>query len=1090
MPGFSIRNPYFIIVICLVLLVIGATSLIRMPVDLFPPINLPEAVVATFYTGMPPEDIEFDITDPLERFFTLGSGIDHMESRSLLGVSIIKVYFQPGTNPDTDASELANLALADLKRLPPGTLPPVVLKFDASSLPVALVTVGGQGLSETQLHDYAQFQIRNQIAVVPGAEIPIPFGGKYRQIMAYVDPYKLESRQLSLMDVVRAVNDSNLILPAGDVKMGPFDYFVYSNSLVDNIKELAQVPLKVKGSSWVTVNDVGKAEDANQIQYNIVRIDGQKSVYIPIMKQGGNTNTIAVVDGVRQLIKHLYDIPAQLKTSLVFDQSVFVKEAIHTVLHEGALGLILTSLMILIFLGSFRATSAVLLSIPISALAAFVVLALLGGTINTMILGGMALAFSRVIDNSVISLENIYRHLELGAVPMIAAEVGGAEVNLAVLAATLVDVVDFFPVVFLYGVSKFLFSALALAFCLSLLASFVVAMTVIPLFCSRFLKAVPHAQAKHPGDEVEPTDAANHSWMDKFNTRFNRMFNKVLNYYEFWVRRCLQRPGLTVLVLSGVFLASLAIYPLLGLAFFPRTDAGQFTINLKAPTGTRIEVSNDYVAKVEDLIRHEVEPKDLKRIVSNIGVVPDFSSLYTTNAGPYTATVQVALNEPHELSSFTYMDRVQVAMARKFPDIRTFFSSGSLVDAILNSGMPAPIDVQVSSPELPQIDGIAQKLATQFHKIHGVSQVYVPQDMNYPALRLDVDRVHAGELGLTQKDVVDNVITALNSNYQIAPNYWVDRKTGNDYYLTVQYFEHGKAAIHNLADLGQIPLRDPFSGGMNCGPSAELAQLGNGQPSWACSGGSRPTTVLNNVVAVNQVQTPTEVDHYQIQRTVDIYVTPSGEDLGRVTSAIRDILAKTNVPGNVRVNVRGLVEGMEASFKSFAFGFLISFVLLFLILTAQFKSFVDPFLIMLAIPMGFVGVLIILPLTHTTLNVMSLMGVLMLVGIADSNSILIVDFAHNLEKQGLSAAEAVITACRVRLRPILMTSLATIIGMIPLALKLGTGAEQYAPMAKAIIGGLTSSVVLTIFIVPAAYLLVYGKRNRQTMTPMPTGTTE
>ena len=1078
MPGFSIRNPYFIIVLCLVLLVIGATSLIRMPVDLFPPINLPEAVVATFYTGMPPEDIEFDITDPLERFFTLGSGIDHMESRSLLGVSIIKVYFQAGTNPDTDASELANLALADLKRLPPGTLPPVVLKFDASSLPVALVTVSGQGLTETQLHDYAQFQIRDQIAVVPGAEIPIPFGGKYRQIMVYVDPYKLESRQLSLMDVVGAVNDSNLILPAGDVKIGPYDYFVYSNSLVDDVEQLGRVPLKVDGHSWVTVNDVGKAEDANQIQYNIVRIDGQKSVYIPIMKQGGDTNTIAVVDGVRQLIKHLYDIPAKMQTSLVFDQSVFVKEAIHTVLHEGALGLILTSLMILLFLGSFRATSAVLLSIPISALAAFVVLALVGGTVNTMILGGMALAFSRVIDNSVISLENIYRHLELGSVPMIAAEVGGAEVNLAVLAATLVDVVDFFPVVFLYGVSKFLFSALALSFCLSLLASFVVAMTVIPLFCSRFLKAVPHAEAEHPEHEVEPTPTANHSWMGRFNARFNRVFNKVLDYYEYWVRRCLQRPGLTVLVLSGVFLASLGIYPLLGLAFFPRTDAGQFTINLKVPTGTRIEMSNDYVAEVEDLIRHEVEPKDLKRIVSNIGVVPDFSSLYTTNSGPYTATVQVALNEPHKLSSFTYMDRVQAAMAKKFPDIRTFFSSGSLVDAILNTGMPAPIDVQISSPKLPQIYGIAQNLATQIRKIHGVSQVYVPQDMNYPALRLDVDRVHAGELGLTQKNVVDNVITALNSNYQIAPNYWVDRQSGNDYYLTVQYFEKGPAAIHNLADLGQIPLRDPLSGGMNCGPSAESTQLANGQPSWACSGGSRPTTVLNNMVAVNQVQTPTEVDHYQIQRAVDIYVTPSGEDLARVTSAIRDILAKANVPGNVRVTLRGLVEGMEASFKSFAFGFLISFVLLFLILTAQFKSFVDPFLIMLAIPMGFVGVLIILPLTHTTLNVMSLMGVLMLIGIADSNSILIVDFAHNLEKQGLSAAEAVITACRVRLRPILMTSLATIIGMIPMALKLGTGAEQYAPMAKAIIGGLTSSVLLTIFIVPAAYLLVYGKKNQ------------
>jgi hydrophobic/amphiphilic exporter-1 (mainly G- bacteria), HAE1 family len=1090
MPGFSIRNPYFIIVICLTLLVIGVTSLSRMPVDLFPPINLPEVVVATFYTGMPPEDIETDITDPLERFFTLAAGVDHMESRSMLGVSIIRVYFQPGTNADADVSQLSNLALADLKRLPPGTLPPVVLKFDASSLPVALVTVKGEGLNETQLHDYAQFQIRNQIAVVPGAEIPPPFGGTYRQIMVYVDPYKLLSRQLSLMDVVNSVNDANLILPAGDVKMGPYDYFVYSNSLVDNMDQLGSVPLKVKGNSWVTVNDVGKAEDAHQIQYNIVRIDGQRSAYIPIMKQGGDTNTIAVVDGVRKLIRHLYDIPSQMRTSIVFDQSVFVKEAIHTVLHEGFLGLILTSLMILIFLGSFRATSAVLLSIPISALAAFVVLALLGGTVNTMILGGMALAFSRVIDNSVISLENIYRHLEMGAAPIVAAEVGGSEVTLAVLAATLVDVVDFFPVVFLYGVAKFLFSALALAFCLSLLASFVVAMTVIPLFCSRFLKAVPHAQMERAQKdneneyEVEPTAAQHHTWMERFNARFNRMFNKLLDFYEYWVRKALLRPGLTVAALMGVFLLSLAIYPLLGLAFFPKTDAGQFTINLKVPTGTRIEIANEYVAKVEDLIRHEVEPADFKRIVSNIGVVPDFSSLYTTNSGPYTATVQIALNEPHRLSSFEYMDRVQKAMASQFPDIRTFFSSGSMVDAILNSGAPAPIDVQVSSPDLDQIYGIAQDLSNRFRTLPGVGQIYIPQDMNYPALRLDVDRVHAGELGLTQKDVVDNVITALNSNYMIAPNYWVDRKSGNDYYLTVQFFEHGQGAIHNMLDLGQIPLRDPSNGlEMNCGPTG-APHPGSGRAAWSCGGQGRPTTVLKNVVNVRQLLTPTEVDHYQIQRAVDIFVTPKGEDLGRVTDAVRDILKETNIAGNVRVNLRGMVQGMEASFKSFALGFLISFLLLFLILTAQFKSFVDPFLIMLAIPMGFVGVLIILPLTHSTLNVMSLMGVLMLVGIADSNSILIVDFAHNLEREGMSPGNAVINACRVRLRPILMTSLATIIGMIPMAMKLGAGAEQYAPMAKAIIGGLTSSVLLTIFIVPAAYLLVYGKRGpKDTATP-------
>jgi multidrug efflux pump subunit AcrB len=1051
MPSFSIRNPYFIIVVCLALTVIGVTSVARMPVDLFPAINLPEVVVATFYSGMPPEDIETDITDPLERFFTLASGIDHMESRSLLGVSIIKVYFQPGTNADADVTELSNLALADLKRLPPGTLPPVVLKFDASSLPVCLVTLKGEGLNQTELHDIGQFTIRNQIAVVQGAEIPPPFGGKYRQIMVYVDPYKLASRQLSPMDVVNAVNNSNLILPAGDVKMGPFDYYVYSNSLVDDMEQLGKVPVKTVGNSWVTVNDIGKAEDANQIQYNLVRVDGQRSVYLPIMKQGGDTNTIAVVQGIRDAIQHLYDIPKQLKSAVVFDQSAFVKEAIKTLLHEGVIGLALTSLMIFIFLGSFRATSAVFLSIPLSALATFVALYMMGSTINTMILGGLALAFSRIIDNSVISLENIYRHLEHGAAPMAAAEVGGSEVSLAVLAATLTTVVVFFPVTFLFGVSKFLFSALALAVVISLFASYVVAMTVIPLFCSRFLQAVPHADSGAGHEyEVEPTAATGKSWWERFTAGFNCQFNRLLDSYERWVNRSLVRPGVTVAILSGVFLLSLVIYPFLGLAFFPRTDAGQFTINMKVPTGTRLEVTEQYVAKVEDLIRQVVGSKDMKMVVSNIGVVPDFSSLYTTNAGPYTATVQVELQETRHLSSFEYMDRVQKEMASQFPDVRTFFSSGSMVDAILNSGMPAPIDVQVSSRSLKQSYSVAQELASRIRQLPGVGEVYIPQDMNYPGIRLNVDRVHAGELGLTQKEVVDNVITALNSNSMIAPNYWVDRKSGNDYFLTVQYFENGRAAIHNFADLTNIPIRAP-----------NLKQ---------------PTT-LDAVVKLQDIRTPTEVDHYQIQRVTDVYVTPVGEGLGKIANEVQQTVNETKLPENVRVDLRGMVRGMNASFRSFAIGLSMSVILLYLILVAQFKSFKDPLLIMLAIPMGFIGVLIILPLTGTTLNVMSLMGVLMLVGISASNSILIVEFAHRLEDQGSSVKEAIVTSCRVRLRPILMTSLATIIGMVPMALKLGTGSEQYAPLARAIIGGLTSSVLLTVFIVPAAYLLVYGKRE-------------
>jgi len=505
----------------------------------------------------------------------------------------------------------------------------------------------------------------------------------------------------------------------------------------------------------------------------------------------------------------------------------------------------------------------------------------------------------------------------------------------------------------------------------------------------------------------------------------------------------------------------------LGLAFFPQTDAGQFTINLKVPTGARIEETDDYVAKVEALARQVVDKADFKMIVSNIGIVPDFSALYTTNAGPYTATIQVALNDSHRVSSFEYMERLRSQIATQYPNLRTFVSSGSMVDAILNMGAPAPIDVQVSSRDLDTTYNAAANLAAQIRTLPGIGQVYVPQDMNYSAIRLKVNRIHAAELGLTQKEIVDNVITALNLNTMIAPNYWVDHQTGNDYFLTVQYYENGKPAIHNFVDLTQIPLRRRTNNLRPATPGHEFQALQD----------ARPVTTLGNVASVEFVQSPTEIDHYQIQRVADVYVTPSGEDLGKVSAQISKLLAAQKLPANIRINLRGMVQAMRDSFTSFAVGLSLSVVLLFLILVAQFRSFKDPFLIMLAIPMGFVGLMVVLPLTHTTLNVMSLMGVLMLVGIAASNSILIVEFAHRLEEQGQSVKDAVITSCRVRLRPILMTSLATIIGMAPMALKLGTGSEQYAPLARAIIGGLTSSVLLTVFIVPAAYLLVYRRRT-------------
>ena len=1046
MSGFAIRNPYFIVVVCLIVAVMGVTSLARMPVDMFPDMNIPVVVVATFYSGMPPEQIEADITSRFERFFTLGSGIEHIESRSLPGVSIIKVYFQPGSNPDSAVTTISNLAMAQLRRLPPGTLPPVVLKFDASSLPVCLVTFKGEGLTETALRDLAQFQVRNQVASVPGASVVPPFGGRYRQIMVYADPYRLEAHQLSLMDVVRSVNSANLILPAGDVQLGGLDYNIYTNSQLSTVAEINRLPVKTVGQAPVRIEDIGFAADAQQIQYNVVRVDGQRSVYIPVMKQGGDTNTISVVDGVKQTLLHLFDVPKELVSKVVFDQSVFVKTAIETLLHEGAIGLLLTSVMILVFLGSMRATVAVFFSIPLSVLAAFIVLSMGGGSINSMVLGGLALAFSRLIDNSVVVLENIYRHLELGESPAVAAERGGHEVALPVLAATLTTVVVFFPVTFLYGVSKYLFSALALAVALSLFASFAVAMTVVPLFCARFIKAPSHHGT--PSNERPVTVdhvARQRSWGERFNVWFNDRFEDFLRMYDVLVGHTLRRPIFTLAAFFIAFAASLTLFPQLGLSFFPRTDAGQFVINLKAPTGTRLAITESEVAKVEALIRQVVAPGDLGIIVSNIGSTPGFSSIYTSNSAMHTAFVQVGLTQEHKTGSYEYMSRVKQRMQAELPELTAYFQSGGMVDAVLNLGLAAPIDVQVAGSNLTQSYATALHLASDIRRVGGVADAFIPQDIDYPALHLDVDRTRASELGLDQREVVDNVITALTSNQMIAPSYWIDPKSGLDYMLTVQYPE---SQVKTIADLRAIPLRGPHD-----------AQ----------------STRLDMITDIRRTKAPTEVDHYGLRRTIDVWVRPLTEDLGRIANSIDGIIAHTQVPQGLTVKMAGMVQGMRVSFASFAVGLCLAVVLLYLILVAQFQSFLDPFIILLAVPPGLSGVILVLWATGTTLNVMSLMGVVMLVGIAVSNSILIVEFTRHLRSQGSSVREAVAMACRVRLRPVLMTSLATIIGLLPMALKLGAGSEAYAPLARAILGGLSVSVFFTVFLVPPAYVLVYGR---------------
>jgi multidrug efflux pump subunit AcrB len=1046
MSGFAIKNPYLIVVLCLVVMILGTVSTGSMAVDMFPPINLPVVAVATFYSGMPPQQIETNITYHLERQFTLASGIDHMESRSLPGVSLVKVYFRAGTDPDAAAASISTLAMSDMKDMPPGTYPPIVLKQDASSLPVALVTLSGAGLNESTLKDIGQNFVRNQLAGVPGASVPQPFGGRWRQIMLYTDPYKLEANQLSPMDVVRSVNDANVILPAGDVQIGRYDYNIYTNSMLKGPDDIAQVPIKMVGQSPVRVGDVAVAKDSFGLQYNIVHVDGLRAVYLPIFKQGGDSNTIAIVNGVQTTLKKLYDVPPSLESKIVFDQSRFVKTAIETLLHEGGVGLFLTCLMILIFLGSLRATIAVFFSIPLSLLTTFFILHLAGSSVNSMILGGLALALSRLIDNSVVVLENIFRHLEGGESPVVAAEKGGREVALPVLAGTLTTVVVFFPVTLLYGVSRFLFTALALAVVISLFASYFVALTVVPLFCARFIKSA-HGDAVHESAETERAihadPAVKPGFAARFNARFSAAFESLLHRYDRLVERVLDWPRATLVGFGVLFLLSLLLFPLLGLSFFPRTDAGQFVINFKAPSGTRLDDTEQETTRLENLIRSIVSKHDMGMIVSNIGVDPGFSALYSPNSAMHTGFTQVALKPDHTISSFKYIDEVKRKIATQMPELQAFFSSGSLVDGVLNMGSPAPIDVRVAGNDINADYGVAQGIAARIRAIHGVADVYIPQDVDYPSLRLSIDRTRASELGLTEKEVVSNVITALTSNQMIAPSIWIDPNSGNNYFLTVMYKE---GQVKSIDDLKAIPLH-----GVNV---------------------TQPTR-LDMVATIQQFNAPTELDHTQIRRVIDIYVRPEHEDLGHITREIQHIVDTTQTPHGMEVTLTGSVESMNASFRSFAIGLTLSILLLYLILVAQFRSFLDPFIILLALPPGITGVLIALLLWGTTLNVMSLMGVVMLAGIALSNSILIVEFAHHLLKEGMAVREAIITSCRVRLRPILMTSLATVIGLLPMALKLGEGSESYAPLAQALIGGLTLSVLLTVFLVPAGFFLVY-----------------
>jgi len=839
------------------------------------------------------------------------------------------------------------------------------------------------------------------------------------------------------MDVVHALDRSNLILPAGDVKIGAKDYYIYSNSMISKVGDIGFVPVKTgRGQAPVLIRDVAKVDDSSQIQYNKVLINGEPSVYIPVLRQVG-ANTISVVDGIKKLLPKVFGLPPGMKLKTIFDQSTYIRQAVDSLEHEAISGSVLASLMILIFLGSFRSTLAIFLSIPLSILAGAFGLYINGSTINIMTLGGFALAIGRLVDDSVVVLENINRHLAEGRPPREAARDGAEEVALPVLASTVTTCIVFFPVMFLFGVAKYLFGALALAVVLSMTASYLVAMSVIPIYCARFLSAAHGGEGEHA--TYGPLAA------------FDRAYERFAFRYEHVLERALNHKFVVISAVAVLFVASMAMYPLLGTELFPETDAGTFTINFRAPAGTRIELTTELARKLEAVVRRTIPPSDLDMVVSNIGLAPSISAIYSPNAAEDSGFLEVALSPEHKKPTAYYVERLKQLVPEQLPEVRTLFSSASIIDAVLNFGMMAPIDVQFAGSRFSQLYRVANQSRESITSLPEVSQTFLLQEAEYPTLDIKVDRIKAARLGLTQKDVVSDVITALNSNMYIAPSIWIDRQNSNDYFLTVQY-HRSATGFDSLETLNDIPIH------------SYIGEAGHAQ-----------SLLLRDVASVVPEYHPSEADHYNIQRAVDLLVSPSSQDLGGTQNAIEKALHGLRLPQGVAINYRGSVAAMHSSFSSFGFGLSLAVVLLYLVMVAQFKSFLDPLIIMFAVPMGLIGVIWTLSVTGTTLNIESFMGIIVMVGIVVSNSILLVDFANERRKQGQPLRRAVIESARIRMRPILMTALATVAGLTPIALKLGAGSEASAPLARAAVGGLTVSTLLTLVLVPCVYELFYAR---------------
>lgn len=1043
----ALRRPYTFIVLAILLTLMGLFTILRTATDIFPAIRIPVVGVIWQYTGLPPDEIANRIVSFSERTAqTTVTGIEHTESQSLSGMSVVKYFFQPNVNPELAVAQITAVSQALLKSAPPGTTPPFILSYDASTVPIIQLALTSKTLSETEIFDSGNTVIRTGLAPVPGAALPFPFGGKQRQIQVDLDPAALRAHGMSALDVTTAIGNQNLIIPAGTQKIGDIEYNIKLNASPLSVDALNDLPLRGIGDGVVYVRDVAHVRDGASPQTNMVRVDGQKAVLMSVLKTG-SASTLNIIDKIHELMPSIEaGLPNGLSVKMLGDQSTFVRGAVSGVIREGVIAAALTGLMILLFLGSWRSTLIITISIPLSVLASIVVLSWLGETINIMTLGGLALAVGILVDDATVTIENINWHLEHGK-PVETAILDGAEqIAVPALVSTLCICIVFIPMFLLTGIARFLFVPLAEAVVFAMLASYVLSRTLIPTLAKYWLRPHdPHAHAQTRGLI---------GVFVKIQQAFERRFAALRQRYHDALEAALRVPGRTATGFLAAVLACFALLPLLGRDFFPAVDAGQIKLHLRAPSGTRIEATAALCDKVEAAIRDIIPSHERANIVDNIGVPYSGINLtYSSSApiGPGDADVMITLAEGHRPTE-DYIRELRARLPGLFPGVTFAFLPADIVSQILNFGLPAPFDIQVSGFKIKDNLAWANKLQNKIREVPGAVDVRVHQAFDYPEIKVDVNRTNAQRLGLQQKDVATNMLVSLSGSFQTNPTFWMDPRTGIQYNIAVQTPQFRMQSIDDLATL----------------------------PITSAAGSVSAPQMLSNLASFKRGVGPAVVSHYNALPAIDIYGAVQDTDLGSVADKVNQLVdeARKELPKGSTLILRGQIQTMVSSFNGLLLGLVGAVVLVYLLIVINFQSWTDPLIIISALPAALAGIVVMLFLTHTTINVPSLTGAIMCMGVATANSILVVSFARERFNQGQSAFAAALEAGFTRFRPVLMTALAMIIGMVPMALGLGEGGEQNAPLGRAVIGGLLLATIATLFFVPLVFSIVHGRQDK------------